>query len=409
MSRVPPHDADAETALLGAMLLNRQAREIGVELLASSDFYLPKHAAIFAAVASLLAEDKPADRVLLLERLTVPGVDEEFIEALQVSAGSAFNVAHYAGIVARKAAARRAIALLEAGLEHAWSGDTDGVLDVLDGARESIQPPLDDVAMPQDAADLADEDHDVDWIVRGLLARHEEILIVAEPGSGKSLLLNQFATCLASGLHPWTRGEIPRRRVLVFDFQDSRGARGRSVQRLLRVAGRRFQRGWLFYELRSQGADLTTRADQRWFEAKVAKVKPDVIIAGPLYNMVMGAPARSKQSEETAQLAGKFIAELVVKYECAILVEAHAPHGEELRVRGSKYWEDWAGWGFGLRSSVVDNQRTFTLERFRGDRETGRQWPTKYVQGHPEHWPWEAPPQYIPKDPSGGTEPMEVF
>lgn len=89
-------------------------------------------------------------------------------------------------------------------------------------------------------------------------------------------------------------------------------------------------------------------------------------------------------------------------------MEAHAPHGDELRVRGSKYWEDWAAFGFGLRAvSTVAGRREFTVERFRGDREVGRQWPRLYVQGHAGHWPWDVPPEALPPDMThGGMDEM---
>lgn len=669
MPHVVPHDFDAETALLGAMLLNRRALATGVETVSASDFYSAAHQAIFAALATLHAEGKPADLVVVLDRVSAAGVDHQRLLALQAGTPASANAAHYAALVARAAAARRAIRLLDVALARAWDGDPTGVLDLLDHASTDIAAPLDHVDDPIDALDFAGEDHNVDWIVRGLLARHEQVLIVAEPGclagdtmltlnragkgfqcsirdaermlhggvragkrwdpsipttvsrardgvarravvadvwqsgvkttwtlttdsgrsiratadhrfctpdgfvrlgelaagdrlcvnrgqglgrqprkwylsvatayhprqrrvthgkfrmwthrlvmeahlngldldsyvdalrhdpirckefvyltsddvvhhrdenyrnnilsnlelmthdthrryhaadtmrnvlhqigtetitsivgygdemtydlavvdephnflangfvvhnSGKTTLLNQFAVCCAAGLHPWTRVEMPRQRVLVFDFQDSRGARGRNVQHLIGLTHGRLERGWLFYELRSQGADLTGRADQRWVEAKIAAVRPAIVVAGPLYNMVQGAAGRGKQSEETAQLAGQFLAELAVRYDLALLIEAHAPHGEELRVRGSKYWEDWAGWGLGLRSAMVDGQRSFTLERFRGDREIGRQWPTKYVQGHRGSWPWEVPDRHLPADPTGGTEKMQ--
>jgi hypothetical protein len=414
--RTAPQNPEAEEAVIGAMLLSRDARATAADMLAPADFYTPLHAALFGVMLDLAAEGRPADRLVLIDRLTKLGitVDQQQILRLQSAAPVSANVTEYAAIVARLAAARRAILVLDEALGHAWNGDPNEALSVLERAHEQLNAPIEQVTPPTPASVLAAEDHDVDWIVRGLLARHETVLIVAEPGSGKSLWLNQFATLCASGLHPWTRLDIPAVRVLVFDFQDSRGARGRQVRELLTLAGRRYpaRRGepdTLFYELRSQGLDLTQRADQRWFEAKVAAARPDIVIAGPLYNMLKGAPGRSKQSEETAEMAARFLNELTVRRNCSLLIEAHAPHGEELRVRGSKYWEDWAGWGFGFRLAIEDGKRAYKVERFRGDREVGRQWPTKYVQGHADHWPWEPPPSAIPVDPSGGTEPMEIF
>lgn len=396
--RTAPHNLEAEEAVLGTMLMSRQARDEACDLLTSADFYAPAHRLIFQAVLDVTASGLAVDRVVLGVRLAELGgtLDDATLQRLRTATPALGNIRAEAALLARLAAARRAITVLDRALDSAWDGEIDQTIDVLHRAEELLAPPFESVEPPIGASLLASEDHTVDWIVTDWLARHEIVLFVAEPGSGKTTLLNQTAMLLASAMHPWTRVDLHAPiQCLVFDFQDSRGARGRSVQRLLDIAGQRYpaNRGepdTLFYELRTQGVDLTSRVDQRWFEAKVVACKPDVIVAGPLYNMVSGAAGRSKQSEETAEMAGQFLSELCIRRNCALLVEAHAPHGDELRVRGSKYWEDWAGWGLGLVASLVDGKREFYIRRFRGDREAGRAWPTHWTQGHAELWPWEA-------------------
>lgn len=401
--RIPPNDREVEEAVIGTMMLSRQAREEVLETgLTVDDFYVPLHRTLFRAILDVTASGYAIDRAVLRARLKEDSVtvDDATLARFRGAVPAIGDARAEARLLIEHGTSRRAIALLDRALEHAWDGDNTAVLDVLTRAKERLAAPFDDVEPPIGASQLAAEDHNVDWIVPGWLARHETILVVAEPGSGKTTLLNQTALCMASALHPWSRARlhapIP---TLVFDFQDSRGARGRGVQSMLRVAkrdypGNRGEPDTLWYELRSQGIDLTNPTDQRWFESKVIACAPDVIVAGPLYNMVRGAPNRSKQSEETAEIAGFFLSELIKRRNCALLVEAHAPHGDELRVRGSKFWEDWAGWGIGLRHSMPEGRREYELTRFRGDREAGRYWPTRWVQGHTtidrEAWPWEA-------------------
>lgn len=398
--RVPPSDFEVEEAVIGSMMMSRMARdEVLAAGLTADDFYKPLHRALFKAILDVHASGYAVDRTVLRARMKQDGTTlaDETIQAIIANAPIIGSAGAEARLLMELGLARRAIALFDRGLEHAWSGDNDKVRETLALAEERLAPPIDAADPPIGASQLAAEDHNVDWIVPFWLARHEIILFVAEPGSGKTTLLNQIATCLASGMHPWIRAYDLSEpvRVLVFDFQDSRGARGRGVQKMLKIAGKRYagnkgEPDTLFYELRSQGVDLTSRTDQRWFESKIVACKPDVVIAGPLYNMVKGAAGRSKQSEETAELAGYFLGELVVRRNCSLLVEAHAPHGDELRVRGSKYWEDWAGWGIGLRSRRDNGRREFSIERFRGDREAGRTWPSGWVQGVEDFWPWEA-------------------
>jgi len=61
VSRVPPHNFDAEESALGAMLLSRDAIAVVVEEVGAEDFYKPSHAHIYSAITSLYARGEPAD------------------------------------------------------------------------------------------------------------------------------------------------------------------------------------------------------------------------------------------------------------------------------------------------------------------------------------------------------------
>ena len=73
-ARVPPHNADAEASLIGAMLLSRDAIGPAVELLDGDQFYVPAHGYIFDAIASLYGAGEPADPVTVAEELTRSGL-----------------------------------------------------------------------------------------------------------------------------------------------------------------------------------------------------------------------------------------------------------------------------------------------------------------------------------------------
>lgn len=398
----PPHDIAAEQAVLGAMLLNRQCREHAAGVLHAADFWLPMHAALFGVLLDLTNEGHAADRVVLLDRMskTPYPITATDIGALQLACPVSLNVDQYAAIVERHSIARRLVLLTDELRVAAYASEVDDALTMLDRARDAVAAPLDAVMIPPTADELIGMEATVQWVVPRLLARQESVLFVAEPGSGKTTLMNQIAVRLASGRHPWTHHPIQPVKCLVFDFQDSLGARARGVRHLLDIAGT-FRRAPenLRYEVRPAGIDLTAPRWRRWMEAKVNLVRPDVVFAGPLYNMVQGDQGRAKHGEETAQIAGAFLSTMMARYDCALIVEAHAPHGDDLRVRGSKYWEDWAAFGFGLRYELDNGRRRFIVTRFRGDRETGREWPTFFVQGHSEGWPWEVPPGALPAEP----------
>lgn len=112
--RVPPHNADAEASLIGAMLLSRDAIGPAVELLDGDQFYVPAHGYIFDAIASLYAAGEPADPVTVAEELTRSGLLDQVggpqrLLELQMSTPATSNAARYAKIVEEHALLRRLI------------------------------------------------------------------------------------------------------------------------------------------------------------------------------------------------------------------------------------------------------------------------------------------------------------
>ena len=58
---LPPHSLEAERAVLGAMLLDRDACDVAVELLVAEDFYREAHQLIFSALSQMRAEGGAVD------------------------------------------------------------------------------------------------------------------------------------------------------------------------------------------------------------------------------------------------------------------------------------------------------------------------------------------------------------
>lgn len=71
--RIPPHNHEAEQAVLGAMLLSPEAVEGALTLLADTDFYRPAHARIFRAMSDLHARSIPVDHLSTADRLETNG------------------------------------------------------------------------------------------------------------------------------------------------------------------------------------------------------------------------------------------------------------------------------------------------------------------------------------------------
>jgi replicative DNA helicase len=76
--RVPPHSIEAESSLLGALMLDNEAWDQVSEMLTESDFYRHEHRLIFRSLANLINSDKPADVITVFEELRLQGKDLDF-------------------------------------------------------------------------------------------------------------------------------------------------------------------------------------------------------------------------------------------------------------------------------------------------------------------------------------------
>ncbi len=112
--KVPPHNLDAEQAILGGVLLNNDAMNQIMDILTPADFYREAHVALFEGMVSLYRQGEPIDLITLSQYLTrkdqldkVGGTDYlgSLVEAISTSAG----VAYHAEIVKSLAIRRKLI------------------------------------------------------------------------------------------------------------------------------------------------------------------------------------------------------------------------------------------------------------------------------------------------------------
>ena len=69
MKRIPPHSIEAEQAVLGAMLMNKDAVMTASEIITGEDFYQTAYGIIFDCVVDLFKAGKPVDLITLQEQL----------------------------------------------------------------------------------------------------------------------------------------------------------------------------------------------------------------------------------------------------------------------------------------------------------------------------------------------------
>ena len=61
LGKIPPHDIEAEQAILGCMLTDKDAVISAIEVLKEEDFYREDNRAIYSAILSLYSRNEPID------------------------------------------------------------------------------------------------------------------------------------------------------------------------------------------------------------------------------------------------------------------------------------------------------------------------------------------------------------
>lgn len=114
IKRVLPHSIEAEQAVVGAMLMDKDAIIVASEIITKDDFYQTAYGVIFGAIVEIANEGKPVDLITLQSRLKEKDVPAEissleFVRDLVAAVPTSANVKYYAEIVAEKAVLRRLI------------------------------------------------------------------------------------------------------------------------------------------------------------------------------------------------------------------------------------------------------------------------------------------------------------
>jgi replicative DNA helicase len=114
LRKVPPQNLEAEASVLGGILLENEAINRVLEILAPADFYRESHRKIFRAMMELTDRTEPADLITLSELLKAKGELEAvggsaYLASLADQVPTAANIAHYARIIREKAILRQLI------------------------------------------------------------------------------------------------------------------------------------------------------------------------------------------------------------------------------------------------------------------------------------------------------------
>jgi len=142
LRKVPPQNLEAEASVLGGILLENEAINRVLEIIAPVDFYRESHRKIFRAMMELTDRSEPADLITLSEQLKGKGDLEAvggsaYLASLADQVPTAANIAHYARIIREKAILRQ---LITSATEIATRGfeEQGNVDEFLDAAEKVI-------------------------------------------------------------------------------------------------------------------------------------------------------------------------------------------------------------------------------------------------------------------------------
>ena len=239
LAKIPPHDIDAEQAVLGSMLTDKDAVNAAIETLKEDAFYREDNRAIYQAIINLYSKSEPIDIITLKDELESMDKFEqvggyEYLASLPDKVPTTANVQKYIKIVEEKAILRNLIKTANEIIELGYDPAED-VEDIMDNAEKKIfdimqsknqkgYTPIKDVLVESftKLEELYNRKQHITGVPTGFveldyktagLHGSELILVAARPAMGKTAFALNIATNAA------LRGNAP---VAIFSLEMSK-------------------------------------------------------------------------------------------------------------------------------------------------------------------------------------------
>lgn len=223
LGKLQPQDMELEEAVLGALMLEKDAYSIICDILKPESFYEPNNQKIYEAIVALGASQRPIDMLTVTEQLRMNGVLDDVGGPLRISeltgrVASAAHVEYHARIIAQKYLARELISFSSLIQSKAFdeSNDVDDLLQEAEGKLFEISQrnvkkdvtqidPVIGQAIAQIEAAANRESglsgletgyHDLDKLTSGW-QNSDLIIIAARPAMGKTALVLSMAKNMA--------------------------------------------------------------------------------------------------------------------------------------------------------------------------------------------------------------------
>ena len=239
LGKIPPHDIEAEQAVIGSMLTDKEAVQLAAEKLKSENFYREDNKLIFEAIMNLYNRSEPVDLVTVKDELTSMGAFEkvggfEYLAILPDKVPTTANVEKYISIVEEKSMLRSLIKTANEIIDLGYDG-TEEIEDIMAGAEKKIfdliqnknqksYTPIKDVLIESFAKleELYNQKSKITGVPTGFadlddktagLHGSDLILVAARPAMGKTAFVLNIAT------HAAIREKVP---VAIFNLEMSK-------------------------------------------------------------------------------------------------------------------------------------------------------------------------------------------
>ncbi|MFV0484437.1 MAG: replicative DNA helicase [Bacteroidales bacterium] len=142
IGKIPPQAIEVEQAVLGALMLEREAYSNVADILTAESFYRDEHKRIFEVIGSLSQRNQPIDLLVTTQELKDQGLIDEvggvsYITNLTSLVASAAHIEYHARIIAQKHIQRELIRVSREILEKAYD-DSEDIEDLIDFSETSL-------------------------------------------------------------------------------------------------------------------------------------------------------------------------------------------------------------------------------------------------------------------------------
>lgn len=335
--RQPPHSAEAEQSVLGALLLDAGAYVDVADVIEPGDFFSHEHGAIFAAIGAVLANGGAVDIISVHEQLRAAYKHGDcgglvYLNSLAQSVPSARNAVRYAEIVANKATLRAVIAAGDELVTRAFNAqEPAAVLEEAQSALSSIDlrrkgqrrgVPL------LKLGDLREQAESVRWLCKHIVPADSVGMLFGASGTFKSFLALDFALHVAHGL-PWCGRKTQQGQVL---YIAAEGGAGLWSRILAWHKARRLRWEDAQLVVVPVAVDLGSDAWRVVEAAQRMGVTPALVVVDTLSQTYSG-------EENSANEMAAYLREIGVRFRalwhCACMLIHHTGHQATERPRGS--------------------------------------------------------------------------